>query len=334
MTIAKTPIVAGLFWILVLSSGTSLGQGGGFGGGMMDPFDNTHHQLNVVIMLGDDYDYQTRPFASAQDVVDAYRTGENGVVVMGRPQMSNVSVDVSTPIPKESVRMVVAEYESTEDVAEIEKFKKSIKLNALRFGINRVEFIEKKKLSPGDPHVWLREPYFSQTQFAADAKLLHQIAGELIGRDEDGGTRLARLDLYHIPRRSSNANGSTMEMDMEMGGMDDMGMDDMSMGGGMGMSSPSELTAKVETNAKQRSVYEKRIKALVSEMKQMPEQKDELRMQLAEIVRADLNLKQANQQIEIQRLQIKVNELSLRMGKKWSTFDSEVMQRVAELTSE
>lgn len=195
--------------------------GGGMGGGLMGGFGSA--PLEVVIMLGSEYEYQESPFTSATEVVKAIREHgeENGIFIPGSPSLSSVRVDIETTIPESKQRTIVASHVKTLEGKKLEDFKARVKLTALRFGTTSVEFVPVDALDEVSSSIWLREPFRSATQLSKDARALLDITSAL-ATDENGQAKRPRLDLFEAPQD-------------EMGGMEMMEMGGMGMGGGMGM---------------------------------------------------------------------------------------------------
>ncbi|WP_146576136.1 hypothetical protein [Neorhodopirellula pilleata] len=295
--------------------------GGGMGGG---PFGMGVRPLKVVILLGPDYDFQKPPFINAQEIVRAFGPDENGVLQLGRPTLDTVRVDVSSPIPQSKTRSVAVSHPNDLEGPNLDAFKKRMRLSALRFGINEVEFVP---LEPNDredtARVWLREPYQSEMGLAEQSQTLWSIANSLsMAVEPENPSPAVRLDLFAAPESS----GMSQDIDsMEMGGDYGMGMDS---GMGMGMTTLESLGQQINTNSKKREALATRMKALVAEIQASPEDNREaMKDQLAEVVRADVMLERSNRELRVEQLEWKLQELKRRLVRQANQTEQTVQER-------
>ncbi|TWU50909.1 hypothetical protein Poly51_42020 [Rubripirellula tenax] len=340
-------IALAFFAVFTLANFTN-GQGGMGGGGF-----GGNQAMEVVILLGEDYDYQSPPFVSAQEIVRAFGPDhKSGTMIFDAPTLASVRVDVTSRVPKSSNRSIVAEYPNSLAGAELDQFKKKSKLNALRFGINDVEFVE---VDPKDEYgaengtrLWLREPYVSEKKLQDDSRMLSEISRTLAAGDFDKPSTPVRLDLFaamvKAPQSYYDMGMDMMGMESGMGMGGGMGMDgemDMAMGreSGMGMGagmimgplSHEQLSTQRAANDTQRAELKKRIESIVAVIAQTPDGDDtQLRRQLAEVATADLALEQENESLEVQIIQSKLEELRDRIERDHHRLnrDETIRQRV------
>lgn len=153
------PIARNCYWLCVgilvatmaslSDSSTAVAQG--MGNARVSP-------LKVVIMLGPEFDFKKAPFTNASEIRSIFPAAPSGSFVA--PTLDTISVDVETPIPQGKDLIVVATYPSETKEEDLQKLKRSVQLNALRFGINHVEMVAKDYEESQRPlnTIWLRVP--------------------------------------------------------------------------------------------------------------------------------------------------------------------------------
>mgnify|MGYP003112884020 CR=1 FL=1 len=155
--------------------------------------------LEVVIMLGPDYDFKEPPFLDANTVVEYFSKPENGAFTP--PRLGDVDVDLETPIPHEHHVTVIAGVPPEMDEAERQKVKKKIQRISLRYGIIHVEVISREPASNEgvqEEAVWLRLPFMKidtmKVVLAKYAKIAVALANSV-----QNSIPQPRIDVYELP---------------------------------------------------------------------------------------------------------------------------------------
>ncbi|MEM1224231.1 MAG: hypothetical protein AAGJ40_00965 [Planctomycetota bacterium] len=279
--------------------------------------------LTVVIMLGDEYDYNAPPFVDATYVVEAFQRegGPPGTDLQNpdNPTLATVRVDVTTPIGDDSQRTIVAVPPSELTTEQFKEFEQKVRLLALRFGTNSFELLPEEKVAEGDSRIWLRERFDSFEKLIVDARRFREIA-KALAMTEAGKSLRPRLDLFQASTGSDSAPGvsdaknsavadmtSDMEMDMRM----DMGMSmDMDMGTVTETRSIEQLESDLGRIDDARAVLLGRLQES-QETYYKAERADleAVRQELTGLVERELELQDERYQVEIALLNQKVTML-------------------------
>lgn len=163
--------------------------------------------LNVTILLGPDYGFETKPFMTVQDVLkcfreDTLRTGrtDTGIsatnVLYRKPTSGLIDLDMKLSIPDQPERHVIARMPEGLKEEDVDSWKRKIRLKALRFGLNRVTFLPSDFSIPKDQSsIWLQVPVGSQATLKSNMEQHVAIALDLAESSETSGRR-PRIDLF------------------------------------------------------------------------------------------------------------------------------------------
>ncbi|MCR9209704.1 MAG: septation ring formation regulator EzrA [bacterium] len=165
--------------------------------------------LKVTILLGPDYDFETKPFMTVQDVLKCfpnYDYGGGGMGGMGggsvsavqyrKPTSGLIDLDMKLSIPDKPERHVIARMPEGLKEEDVDSWKRKIRLKALRFGLNRVTFLPSDFSIPKDQSsMWLQVPVGSQTALKSNMEQHIAIALDLAESSETNGRR-PRIDLF------------------------------------------------------------------------------------------------------------------------------------------
>lgn len=164
--------------------------------------------LKVTILLGPDYDFETKPFMTVQDVLKCFSPqhhdmmgGETGggsvsAVQYRKPTSSLIDLDMKLSIPDKPERHVIARMPEGLKEEDVESWKRKIRLKALRFGLNRVTFLPSDFSIPKDQSsIWLQVPVGSQTALKSNMEQYVAITLDLAESSETSGRR-PRIDLF------------------------------------------------------------------------------------------------------------------------------------------
>ncbi|MEO9594842.1 hypothetical protein [Rhodopirellula bahusiensis] len=161
--------------------------------------------LKVTILLGPDYDFETKPFMTVQDVLKCfpnyeYSRGRGGMtpptIQYRNPTSGLIDLDMKLSIPDKPERHVIARMPEELKEEDVESWKRKIRLKALRFGLNRVTFLPSDFSIPKDQSsMWLQVPVGSQTALKSNMEQHIAIALDLAESSETNGRR-PRIDLF------------------------------------------------------------------------------------------------------------------------------------------
>ncbi|MCC9643796.1 hypothetical protein LOC71_16035 [Rhodopirellula sp. JC740] len=198
----------------MMMSGQGMGRGMDMYGdmdmgmGSMAPPLPSKLALKVTILLGPDYDFETKPFMTVQDVLkcfqeDFLRAGraDTGIsatnVLYFKPTSGLIDLDMKLSIPDKPERHVVARMPEGLKAEEVDGWKRKIRLNALRFGLNRVTFLPGNFSIPKDQStIWLQVPVGHQNTLRSNMNQHVAIALDLAEASESNGSR-PRIDLFY-----------------------------------------------------------------------------------------------------------------------------------------
>jgi hypothetical protein len=196
------------FWIgitvLVSLFSTSAAFGQGFGGQPIRTI-----PLKVVIMLGPEFDFKQPPFTNAAEV----KTLFSGTGEFMPPTLNTITVDVTTPLPEVMEPTVVATYPPETSEEELQILKRSVQLNAVRFGINQVEMVAHDEQDPNSEvySIWLRVPRnVNWDTCNRYAEIAVALASQLDGPFH---ATQARIDLFEGPPQDNPFGGDGAAMD-------------------------------------------------------------------------------------------------------------------------
>ncbi|WDQ18036.1 hypothetical protein [Rhodopirellula sp. P2] len=165
--------------------------------------------LKVTILLGPDYDFETKPFMTVQDVLKCfpnYDYGGGGMGGMGggsvsaiqyrKPTSGLIDLDMKLSIPDKPERHVIARMPEGLKEEDLDSLKRKIRLKALRFGLNRVTFLPSDFSIPKDQSsIWLQVPVGSQATLKSNMEQHVAIALDLAEWSETSRRR-PRIDLF------------------------------------------------------------------------------------------------------------------------------------------
>jgi hypothetical protein len=176
----------------------------GMGGGMAPP-SPSQFPLKVTILLGPDYDFETKPFMTVQDVLTCfpnyeYSRGRGGMtpptIHYSNPTSGLIDLDMKLSIPDQPERHVIARMPEGLKEEDLDSWKRKIRLKALRFGLNRVTFLPSDFSIPKEQSsIWLQVPVGSQTALKSNMEQHVAIALDLAESSETSGRR-PRIDLF------------------------------------------------------------------------------------------------------------------------------------------
>lgn len=160
--------------------------------------------LKITILLGPDYDFETKPFMTVQDVLKCFPPQYHGMgggmaspaVQYQTPTSGLIDLDMKLSIPNQPERHVIAQMPSGLKEDDVDSWKREIRLKALRFGLNRVTFLPSDFSIPDDQSsIWLQVPVGSQTALKSNMEQHVAIALDLAESSETTGRR-PRIDLF------------------------------------------------------------------------------------------------------------------------------------------
>lgn len=164
--------------------------------------------LKVTILLGPDYDFETKPFMTVQDVLKCFSPQHHGMMGGGmgggsasavqyrNPTSGLIDLDMKLSIPDKPERHVIARMPEGLKEEDVDSWKRKIRLKALRFGLNRVTFLPIDFSIPKDQSsIWLQVPVGSQTTLKSNMEQHVAIALDLAESSETSGRR-PRIDLF------------------------------------------------------------------------------------------------------------------------------------------
>jgi hypothetical protein len=169
--------------------------------------------LKVVIMLGPEFDFKKSPFTDASEIKGFFDSGADQFTP---PTLDTITVDVATPLPEGNEPIVVATYPPDTSEEELKKLKRSVQLNAIRFGINRIEMVAHDEQDPNSKvySIWLRVPRKQNWEI----QLFYRYAeiAVALGSQMDGQFKSdqARIDIFEgsggpLPQASSAMRPAT-----------------------------------------------------------------------------------------------------------------------------
>lgn len=131
-------MIASLVALSVAASSMASAQmgmgGGGYGGG-------AYRDLEIAILLGSDFDAQKEvPFTDAYELSTDPGLANRGIQIAP----GNVSIDTTTELPTEPGISVQVYYPKSLKPDELTEFQKRVKLDALRYGLTKVEYTAKE----------------------------------------------------------------------------------------------------------------------------------------------------------------------------------------------
>ncbi|WP_286763267.1 MULTISPECIES: hypothetical protein [Rhodopirellula] len=182
--------------------------GMGMGMGSTAPPSPSNLPLKVTILLGPDYDFETKPFMTVQDVLKCFPPQHHGMMggEMGggsvstvqyrKPTSSLIDLDMKLSIPDKPERHVIARMPEALKEEDVDSWKRKIRLKALRFGLNRVTFLPSDFSIPkSNSSIWLQVPVGSQTALKSNMEQYVAITLDLAESSETSGRR-PRIDLF------------------------------------------------------------------------------------------------------------------------------------------
>ncbi|KLU01514.1 putative signal peptide and transmembrane protein [Rhodopirellula islandica] len=180
------------------------------GMGSTPPPSPSNLPLKVTILLGPDYDFETKPFLTVQDVLKCFPPQNHGMgggmggmggmpfstVQYRQPTSGLIDLDMKLSIPDKPERHVIARMPEGMKEEDVDSWKRKIRLKALRFGLNRVTFLPSDFNIPKDQSsIWLQVPVGSQTALKSNMEQHIAIALDLAESSETNGRR-PRIDLF------------------------------------------------------------------------------------------------------------------------------------------
>ncbi|MEM8911677.1 MAG: hypothetical protein AAGC97_07910 [Planctomycetota bacterium] len=271
--------------------------------------------LTVVIMLGDEYDYNALPFVDATYVVEAFQRegGPPGTDLQNpdNPTLATVRVDVTTPIGDDSQRTIVAVPPAELTTEQFKEFEQKVRLLALRFGTNSFELLPEEKVAEGDSRIWLRERFDSFEKLIVDARRFREIAKALAMTDAGKSLR-PRLDLFQLSTGSDSAQGVG---EAETSAVADLSSDmDVGMGMDMGVAAETRSIEQLESDLGRiddaRAVLLGRLQeSQETYYKAARADLEAVRQELTGLVERELELQDERYQVEIALLNQKVTML-------------------------
>ncbi|MCC9656960.1 hypothetical protein [Rhodopirellula halodulae] len=176
----------------------------------LDPPSPSELALKVTILLGPDYDFETKPFMTVQDVLKCFPPqhhamgggmgGMGGMPVSAvqyrKPTSGLIDLDMKLSIPDKPERHVIARMPEGLKEEDVDSWKRKIRLKALRFGLNRVTFLPSDfSISKDQSSIWLQVPVGSQATLKSNMEQHVAIALDLAESSETSGRR-PRIDLF------------------------------------------------------------------------------------------------------------------------------------------